>query len=77
VVGIRYLMAHDPTLEGARPSWGDWLQAAGQARVPGPGILLSMLRYIQPGHHPSTEVPTELGLNYLNQSPAVQAATAT
>jgi hypothetical protein len=36
-----------------------------------------MLRYIQPGHHPSTEVPTELGLNYLNQSPAVQAATAT
>jgi uncharacterized protein len=74
VAGLRYLMRHDPTLDGANPRWRDWMRAARAGKVPGPALLLgAMPRYMRPGHHPSTEVSTDLGLDYLHHSGIVQA----
>jgi hypothetical protein len=64
-------MRHDPSVEKG-PTIGDWLRATRQQRTFGPGILLSALRYMLPGHHPSTEAPTSLGLDYLDHSQIIR-----
>jgi predicted metal-dependent hydrolase len=74
-LGVRYLMRHDPTVD-ISPRWRDWLRAARQGRVPSPSLVLRAVpRYLRPGHHPRTEAPTELGMDYLARSPAVRAAS--
>jgi hypothetical protein len=75
LVGVRFLMAHDPT-NTAKPRFRDWLRAARQYKVPGPWSLLVVctLRYMRPGHHPSTEASTQMAIDYLEQSPAARAA---
>jgi predicted metal-dependent hydrolase len=75
IAGVRFLMAQDPTIS-AKPRWRDWLRAARQYRVPGPWLVIVTVpsRYIQPGHHPSTEASTQLAMDYLEQSPAARAA---
>jgi|SRR5271166_3785481 len=74
-VGVRYLMAHDPTTT-AKPRLRDWRRAARQYKVPGPWNLFmsSTLRYMRPSHHPSTEASTQMAMDYLAQSPAARAA---
>ncbi len=76
VIGVRYLMAHDPTTD-AMPRWRDWLRAARQYRVPGPWKLTVAvpLRYLRPSHHPSTEASSQMAMEYLAHSPAALAAT--
>lgn len=75
VLGVRYLMAHDPTIEDG-PRWGDWLRAAAEDKVPSPQLLLRAIpRYLKPGHHPRSEAPTDLGMAYLSRSPAVRASS--
>jgi predicted metal-dependent hydrolase len=77
VLGVRYLMRHDPSLSGAKPRWRDWFRAARQGRLPGPGRLYGAApRYIRPSHHPITEGSTEMAMVYLARSPAAQAAEA-
>jgi predicted metal-dependent hydrolase len=75
IAGMRFLMAQDPTIR-TEPHLRDWLRAARQYRVPGPWLVIVTVpgRYIQPGHHPSTEASTQLALDYLEQSPAARAA---
>ena len=73
--GVRYLMAHDPTVTRG-PRWRDWLLAAHRYRVPSPWMLLvsTPARYMRPGHHPVREAPSELAEQYLAHSPAAQRA---
>jgi predicted metal-dependent hydrolase len=75
LAGLRYLMAHDPTID-ASPRWRDWRRAARQYRVPGPWQLLvaTPARYLRPSHHPSTEASTQMAMEYLANSPAARAA---
>jgi uncharacterized protein len=74
LAGVRFLMAHDPTID-AKPRWRDWLRAARQYKVPGPWKLLVTvpIRYLRPGHHPSTEASTQMAMDYLEHSPAARA----
>jgi predicted metal-dependent hydrolase len=75
LVGVRYLMVHDPTIT-AKPRWRDWLRAARQYRVPGPWQLIVTLpvRYLRPSHHPSTEASTQMAMDYLEHSPVAREA---
>lgn len=75
IVGVRFLMAHDPTIT-AKPRLGDWLRAARQERVPSPWMLMVTvpIRYLRPGYHPSTEASTQMAMDYLEHSPAALAA---
>ena len=75
IAGARYLMANDPTID-AKWRWRDWLRAAREYRLPGPwNFLVTVpLRYMRPNHHPSTEANTQMAMDYLAHSPAVQAA---
>jgi predicted metal-dependent hydrolase len=75
LVGLRYLMAHDPTID-AKPRWRDWLRAARQYRVPGPWTLIVTVpaRYLRPSHHPSTEASTQMAMDYLAYSPTAREA---
>jgi hypothetical protein len=75
LLGIRFLMTHDPTVD-AKPKWSDWLRAARQYRVPGPWKLIVTvpIRYLRPSHHPSTEASTQMAMEYLEHSPAARQA---
>lgn len=75
VAGVRYLMAHDPTVITG-PRWRDWLRAARQYRVPGPWklIVTSPARYLRPSYHPDSEASTAMAMEYLRHSPAAQDA---
>jgi predicted metal-dependent hydrolase len=74
VLGVRFLMRHDPTHPG-KPRWRDWLRAARQDRIPSPGMLYGAVpRYVRPGHHPVQEASTQMALDYLARSPAARAA---
>ena len=75
VLGVQFLMRHDPSLGGAKPRWRDWLRAARQDRVPSPGLLFGAVpRYLRPGHHPIQEASTQMALEYLARSPAARTA---
>ncbi len=76
-VGVRYLMAQDPTID-CMPRWRDWLRTARQYRVPGPWKLIVTVpvRYLRPSHHPSTEASTQMAMDYLAHSPAALAAAS-
>jgi uncharacterized protein len=73
--GLRYLMAHDPTVD-RMPRFRDWLRAAREYRVPGPWMLLvaTPARYLRRRHHPTQEASTDLAKKYLEQSPAARHA---
>lgn len=75
LAGVRFLMAHDPTTTG-KPRLRDWLRAAREYKVPGPWnlIVICILRYLRPSHHPSTEASTQMAMDYFAQSPAARAA---
>jgi predicted metal-dependent hydrolase len=75
IAGVRFLMAHDPTIR-TKPRWRDWLRAARQYRAPGPWLVAVTVpgRYVRPGYHPSTEVSTQLAMDYLEHSPVARAA---
>jgi hypothetical protein len=76
VLGVRFLMRHDPALQGVKPRWRDWLRAAREDRLPSPAHLLGAApRYVRPGHHPNQEASTQMALDYLARSPAARAAT--
>jgi hypothetical protein len=76
VLGVRFLMRHDPSLQGVKPRWRDWLRAAREDRLPSPARLLGAApRYVRPGHHPNQEASTQMALDYLARSPAARAAT--
>lgn len=76
ILGVQYLMRHDPSLPGAKPRWRDWLRAAREDRIPSPAKLFGAApRYIRPGHHPNQEASTQMALEYLARSPAARAAT--
>jgi hypothetical protein len=75
VLGVQSLMRHDPSLEGAKPRWRDWLRATRQDRLPSPWRLYGAApRYLRPSHHPNKEASTQMALEYLARSPAAQAA---
>jgi uncharacterized protein len=78
LAGVRYFLANDPSLAGhRRPGWRAYRRAVRAGRAPGVGMILrSVPRYLRPSHHPSHESSTELGLAYLERSPAVRAARA-
>lgn len=66
-VGVQQLVANDPHLPYRRVRISDYLRAARQGRVPGPGFMLRrMLRYFAPNHSPLDEGSTEQALAYLN-----------
>jgi uncharacterized protein len=73
--GVRFFLAVDPALQdGEKPGWREYRRAVRRERVPPVGYLLrSVPRYLRPGHHPSQECDTALGLAYLAESPAVRA----
>ena len=75
IAGARYLMAQDPTID-AEWRWRDWLRAARRYRLPGPwNILFTVpIRYMRPSHRPDNEASTQMAMDYLEHSPAAQAA---
>lgn len=69
-IGVQQLVANDPQLPYRRVRACDYLRAARQGRVPGPGLLLRRaLRYFAPHHSPLDEGSTEQALAYLADSP--------
>ncbi len=79
IVGTRYLIAHDPEATRAdKPSVRRYIKVARRTRrLPTASYLvLSVLRYVWPLHHPSMEASTEEALAYLARSPAAQAYAA-
>ena len=75
IAGARYLMATDPTID-EKWRWSEWRRAARQYKLPGPWnfIVTVPIRYMRPGHHPSTEANTQMAVDYLEYSPAARAA---
>ncbi|HEX3288419.1 MAG TPA: metal-dependent hydrolase [Mycobacterium sp.] len=75
IAGARYLMANDSTIED-KWRWSEWRRAAREYLLPGPwNILVTVpLRYMRRGHHPGPEANTQMAIDYLAHSPAVQAA---
>jgi predicted metal-dependent hydrolase len=75
IAGARYLMAADPTID-EKWRWSEWRRAARQYKLPGPWnfIVTVPIRYMRPGHHPSTEANTQMAIDYLEYSPAARAA---
>ncbi|MFI9272732.1 metal-dependent hydrolase [Kitasatospora sp. NPDC052896] len=74
--GVRYLLAHDPSLRGrVRPSWRQAQDAARRGLLPDPvQSIRSGLRYLKPGYHPTQEGSSAQALSYLATSPAARAA---
>lgn len=65
-IGAQQLVAKDPSLPYSGVRVADYLRAARQGRVPGPGFLLRRtLRYFAPSHNPLEEGSTEQALDYL------------
>lgn len=65
-VGVRQLVAKDPDMPHAFRV-RDYLRAARQGRIPGPGLFLKAgLRYFAPNHSPLSEGSTEQALAYLD-----------
>jgi uncharacterized protein len=74
-LGARYLMLHDPSLDGRKPTIRDWMRAAKQDRLPSPRLLYgSVPRYMRRSHHPREEASTQMAMDYIARSPAAQAA---
>lgn len=68
-VGVRHLVKNDPHLP-YRLRLKDYLRAARQGRVPGPGYMVrGGLRYFAPNHSPLKESSTEQALAYLASMP--------
>lgn len=75
ISGVRYLLAHDPSLQGRRFGWREYWRAARQRRLPTPGELLGGLpAYLTPGFNPRQKHSTEMALAYLARSPAARDA---
>lgn len=76
VRSARYLMAHDPGLDGQRlPFLRSWVAAARKGALPGVrGMVLPSLRYFKPTYHPRQEGSTSQAVAYLATSPAARAA---
>jgi len=76
-IGIQQLAANDPQLPYRRVRVCDYLRAARQGRVPGPGFLARrLLRYFAPNHSPLDEGSTEQALAYLALPPRAAMASA-
>jgi predicted metal-dependent hydrolase len=76
VRGVRYLLAHDPTLEQpVKARWRDLIDTARKGLTPSYwNIVGCAWRYLQPGYHPTQEGSTSQAVAYLAQSPAALAA---
>ncbi|WP_151771459.1 metal-dependent hydrolase [Streptomyces abyssomicinicus] len=74
--GVRYLAAVDPERRpGSRARWRDVARAARRGLLPDPvKLVVSVLRYLSPGYHPTQEGSTEQAVAYLGTSPAARAA---
>ncbi|RZQ60572.1 metal-dependent hydrolase [Amycolatopsis suaedae] len=73
--GVKYLMASDPSLRGAKPRWRDLRRSARRGLVPGFWQVLRLLApYFRRGYHPSHHGSTEQAVAYLASSPAARAA---
>ena len=71
----KFLMQHDPTLHGEKPTLRRWLRAAREKRLPSPSLLYGAVpRYMRRSHHPSQEATTAWALRYLERSPAASVA---
>jgi predicted metal-dependent hydrolase len=76
-VGVQRLVAADPNVPYGRLRVRDYLRAARQGRVPGPGFMARRaLRYFAPNHSPLDEGSTEQALAYLANASAATPATA-
>lgn len=68
--GVQQLVEKDPNLPYRGVRARDYLRAARQGRVPGPGFILrGVLRYLAPNHSPVSEGSTEQALAYLARMP--------
>lgn len=76
VRGVRYLMAHDPTLEASvKPRWRDLLRTRRRGLTPGYGQTLKLLApYFRRSYHPCRHGSTSQAVAYLAASPAARAA---
>ncbi len=76
-VGVQRLVAADPNVPYGRLRVRDYLRAARQGRVPGPGFMARRaLRYFAPNHSPLHEGSTEQALAYLANAPVSLPAAA-
>ena len=75
VAGARFLMV-ERSDHHAKWRWRDWRRAARRGPAAGPWnfVVTVPLRYMRPGHHPSTEASTQMAIDYLEYSPAARAA---
>jgi hypothetical protein len=76
VIGVRFMLDRDPTVDGRRYRWRDYRRAVRQGRAPCWEIVRSIPRYLRPSHHPSQEGSLQPALDYLARSPAARAYAA-
>ncbi len=73
--GVRFFLAHDPTLVDGRARFRDFHLRGRRGVLPSTGALLrSVPRYLSRTYHPSQEGSTEQAVAYLASSPAARAA---
>lgn len=71
LLGVRYLLAHDPSLQDRRFSWRDYRRAVRQDRLPSARDLLRGIPgCLSPGFNPRDQHSSDLALEYLASSPA-------
>ena len=76
IIGVRFLLAQDPTVDDKRYRWRDYRRAVRQGRAPGWEIVRAIPRYMRPSHHPSQEGSLQPALDYLSRSPAARGYAA-
>jgi predicted metal-dependent hydrolase len=75
IVGARFLLRHDPQLDGGRYRFTDHRAAARRGLLPSWASLnAAMPRYLRRSYHPSQEGSLRKAVEYLAASPAAQAA---
>lgn len=74
-LGTRFFLLQEKSTQQRFSFLREWRRAARQDRLPTQAFLFwSVWRYLRPGYHPRDEADTEQALDYLQKSPAVNAA---
>lgn len=75
--GVRFFLAHDPSLDDGRAGLGEFLRGGREGVLPTVGAMArSVPQYLSRGYHPSHHGSTAQALAYLAASPAATAAGA-
>lgn len=75
--GTSDLMAQDPAFRGRVINfWAEYVKIRDAGFAPGGDLIEALLRYFEPGFHPSSEGKDAEAAAYLARSPAVRPATA-